>query len=68
MLPCALIILSLTLVWVWSLWYHCGCHRLADAPVMAQVYDTEFENLARKFAAVTVVSKQAFQTQGIAFR
>ncbi len=44
-----------------------GC-RLADTPVMDQVYDTEFENLARKFAAVTVVSKQAFKTQGIAFR
>ncbi len=42
--------------------------RLLTSPVMKEVVEVEFENLCRKFAAVTYVSKSAFKTLGISFR
>ena len=41
---------------------------LENSPVLIASTDIEFENMCRKFAAITVVSKAAFGSRGIAFK
>jgi hypothetical protein len=41
---------------------------LSTSTVMKAVFDIEFENLARKFAAIRILSRDAFNTKGLPFR